>query len=82
MSLTFLRIETRGDNVVAVFDRGYQQWEPTEGGGSHYDDGTFCLNRESLATRIANLERDGYDASVERAAMIALDPPPTTGWEE
>lgn len=71
-TIEFLRIETRGGNLVAVFDLGYQQWEPTGAGGSRYDDGTFCLNEESLRTRIANLKRDGRDTAVEDYALLTL----------
>ena len=70
--IKFLRVETRCDNVVAVFHRGYRQWEPTGAGGSHLDDGTFCLNEESLRDRITNLEAGSYDTSVERHALECL----------
>jgi len=74
MTTTFLRIETRGGNLVAVFDRGWLQWQSTGLGGSsgYYDDGTFCLNEQSLRTRIANMKRDGRDTAVEDAALVAL----------
>lgn len=73
--LTFLRIETRGGNLVAVFDRG-QGFIPTDAGHGYYDDGTFCLNEQSLRTRIANIgagrANPNCDTSVERAALIEL----------
>jgi hypothetical protein len=73
MTTTFLRIETRGGNLVAVFDRGFRMWwSNPNGGDGHYDDGTFCLNEQSLRTRIANMKRDGRDTSVEDAALVAL----------
>lgn len=74
--IEFLRVEQRAGNPVAVFDRGYRQWEPTEAGGSRYDDGTFCLNVQSLRIRIANIEaglaHPSRDASVEYAALAEL----------
>lgn len=74
--LTFLRIEPRGGNLVAVFDRGYSEWEPTGYGGSRYDDGTFCLNEESLRIRIANIKAGlsgpTRNVSVECAALAEL----------
>ena len=70
--ITFLRIEHRGGNRVAVFDRGHQQWRDIPGGGGRYDDGTFCLNEESLRDRIRNLESGGYDSSVEKRALEAM----------
>lgn len=72
MALTFLRIETRGGNLVAVFDRGYQQWYPTGPAGGYYDDGTFCLNESSLKLRIANIERRKGDTSVEQHALTTM----------
>lgn len=70
--LTFLRIESRGGNLVAVFDRGYQSPVWTPDNTTRYDDGTFCLNKESLQARIANVQSDGKDASVEKIALAAL----------
>lgn len=77
--LTFLRIETRGGNLVAVFDRGYQIPYYTHDNydgryaSVRYDDGTFCLNEESLRQRIVNVEHDRRKcASVERAALAEL----------
>ncbi len=56
--IRFYRIEERGGSRVAVL---------------HYDfaDG-MILNRKSLLDRIANMEADGHDASVELAALAAL----------
>lgn len=76
--LTFLRIEDRGPWLVAVFDRGYPvahyNWDNYDGRYpvARYDDGTFYLNEQSLRTRIANVERDGRSATVERAALAEL----------
>lgn len=70
--LTFLQIETRGGNLVAVFEHRYRNFVPTDAGHGYYDDGTFCLNEESLRQRILNVEGDGRDASVERAAWAEL----------
>lgn len=70
--ITFLRIETRGGNLVAVFDRGYQSFVPTDAGHGYYDDGTFCLNEQSLRRRIENVKREGRDTSVEHAALAEL----------
>lgn len=78
MMIEFLRIENRGLGLVAVFDRGYQTpWHEHDLNGriwTHYDDGTFCLNKQSLRTRIANIQKDNRDASVELAALAELTP--------
>ena len=37
------------------------------------DQQEYRLNRENLALRIANLEAGGYDASVERGALLHID---------
>lgn len=73
--MKFLRIKDRGLELVAVFDRGYPvTWwgwmnnQPLP----MPDDGTFCLNEEDLRARIANVEREGRDASVERHALTTL----------
>lgn len=53
-----------------------QNFIPTDAGHGHYDDGTFCLDEESLQTRIANIEaghvNPDRDTSVERAALTEL----------
>jgi len=70
--IRFLRIEDRGPWLVAVFDRGYRSFVPTDAGHGYYDDGTFCLNEPNLLIRVENLKRDGYDTSVEQAALAEL----------
>lgn len=76
--IEFLRIETRGGNLVAVFDQGYQitsydyRFHGQRARAITPDDGTFCLNESNLRARIANLERDGRDTSVERTALANL----------
>jgi hypothetical protein len=65
--VTFIGIENRAGNFVAVFDRG---WDSDRGR-------TFCLNRDSLQRRINNihagLDNPARDASEEESAMVALD---------
>lgn len=76
--IEFLRIETRGGNLVAVFDRGYRmpcyQYDNFDGRYAtvKYDDGTFCLNENNLRARIANVEREGRSAAVERHALTTM----------
>lgn len=75
--IEFLRIEDRGRGLVAVFDCGYHQFDINQYGRPHEYD-TFCLNEESLRLRIADLERDGRDTSVERVALAELTQRTTT----
>ena len=37
------------------------------------DQQEYRLNRENLALKITNLEASGYDASVERDALLHMD---------
>lgn len=68
----FLRIEQRGGNPVAVFVGLPVFHEHYEDGQGYYDDGTFCLNYESLLTRAQNLERAGRDPQEERLGLLLL----------
>lgn len=54
---TFLHIEKRGSNPVAVFDEFGR---------------TFALNSENLALRIQNLQRQGIDTATEAAVLVEL----------
>lgn len=62
---TFSRFDRRLDYRVAVFEVA--------------DIGTasgvreFCLNRHNLELRIENLERENYDASMERAVLAQME---------
>jgi hypothetical protein len=67
--IKFLRTEERAGNPIAVFDRGYEVYDPYDG----RDDGTFCLDEESLRSRIDNIKTGlngpSRDASVEHEAL-------------
>lgn len=61
--ITLNRIENKGRGLVAVFDADYGIEQ-------------FCLNEESLLSRIVNIEagkgHPSRDTSVERAALAEL----------
>ena len=69
---TFLRVEMRNGNLVAVFDRGGPVWRSNGGVSGYYDDGTFCLDEKSLRARITRIKRDGHDTSAEEHALTTM----------
>ena len=60
---TFNKIVDHGTGPIAEFDKGYV-WD---------EDRYFYLNKDSVITRISNMERDGRDTSQERLGLKALE---------
>lgn len=86
------RIEDRGASLCAILERAYpaiqltECWLFGEIAVRFVPCWEFAMNRDSLLKRIHNLEAEGYDASMSRAALGALDvgvdPFALGGWQD
>lgn len=68
MPVELIRVFHNGMFAVAEFENGFLREDINGQPQTH-----FCLNAQSLKTRIANLEKNGADTSVERKALSLVE---------